>query len=172
MVVVRNISAMITKVMWYSGREYMGNLKTDQLFNNCQSRKWFKRILDLRILIYGVNSNMANPSSAYLDDAEYWRLRDDGFRNVRECLGDLQNIIWKCFQDMQPFWDAASVAQQKGYRGRFLYRFGQHRCLNPKNCAVLSFEIRDNGIEVGQWLHDMADLDLQFVVPMTVELIE
>jgi hypothetical protein len=81
----------------------MGQLNTNKLFNNCRSRKWFKRILDLRILIYGVNSNKANPSSAYLDDTEYWRLRDDGFRNVRECLGDLQNIVWKCFQDMQPF---------------------------------------------------------------------
>src|ERR1700730_15368946 len=60
---------------------------------------------------------MANLGSACLDDAEYWRLRGDGFRNERECLGDMQNIIWKCLQDMQPFWDAAGVALQKGQRG-------------------------------------------------------
>jgi hypothetical protein len=172
MAVVRNISAMIAKVRRYSRARYSNRLNTDQFFDNLQSGNWFKRILELRMLIYGVNSDMANPSSAYLDDTEYWRLRDDGFRNVRECLGDLQNIVWKCVQDMQPFWDAASVAQQKGHRGRFLYRFGQHRCLNPKNCAVLSFKITDDGIEVRKWLHDMADLDLQCVVPMAVKLRE
>src|SRR5437660_11582839 len=47
---------------------------------------------DLRTLIYGVNSHIVNPSLACLDDAEYWRLCDDGFRNERECLGDLQTL--------------------------------------------------------------------------------
>lgn len=71
--------------------------------------------------------------------------------------------------DMQPFRDADSVAQQEGHRGHFLYRFGQHRCLNSKHCAVLSFEIRDDGIELGEWLRDMPHLDLQCVVPIAAE---
>lgn len=50
----------------------------------------------------------------------------------------------------------------------FPYRFGQHRCLIRK-IALCCFEIRDGGIEVGEWLHDMADLDLQCVVPMVKE---
>jgi hypothetical protein len=49
------------------------------------------------------------------------------------------------------------------------YHFGQHCCLNSKHCAVLSFEIKDDGIEVSEWLQDMANLDLQCVVPMAAE---
>src|SRR4051812_19084790 len=115
MVVVKSIGGMISQVMRYSRRGYSSQLNTDQLFNKPQSGNWFKQILELRTLIYGVNSDMANSSSAYLDDAEYWRLRDNGFRNVRECLADLPKTMLECFQDMQPFWDAASVAQQKGH---------------------------------------------------------
>lgn len=38
-----------------------------------------------------------------------------------------------------------------------------------RKIAQCCFEIRDDGIEVGEWLHDMADLDLQCVVPMVKE---
>jgi hypothetical protein len=38
-----------------------------------------------------------------------------------------------------------------------------------RKIALCCFEIRDDGIEVGEWLHDMADLDLQCVVPMVKE---
>jgi hypothetical protein len=84
MVVVRNIGTMIAKVRRFSWAQYSNQLNADRLFDDLQSGNWFKRILELRMLIYGVNSDMTNPSSAYLDDTEYWRLRDDGFRNVRE----------------------------------------------------------------------------------------
>lgn len=38
-----------------------------------------------------------------------------------------------------------------------------------REIAQCCFEVRDDGIEVGEWLHDMADLDLQCVVPMVKE---
>jgi len=110
---------------------------------------------------------MVNPSSAYLDNIEYWRLLDDGFRNMRECLGDLQNIMWKWICNLSGM--LTVLHSKRGIGDTFFTALASIAASIRKIAQCRLPEIRDDGIELGEWLQDMAHLDLQCVVPRAAE---